>query len=66
MTVSIHDLKHPDSPAVVKALTVQCGICKVSAGEFCHAIGRGKRMAALVHYERATRDMDRPKKREAS
>ena len=66
MTVSINDLLHPDSPAVVKALSVECGMCHEPAGRFCHAVGKGKRMVGLVHFERATRGMDKPKKREAS
>lgn len=65
MTVSIKDLLTPDSPAVVKALEVTCGICRVPPREFCHAIGIGKKMAGLVHFERATRGMD-TKRKEAS
>lgn len=52
--VTIHDLLHPDSPAVVRALTVKCGMCGVPVGEFCHAVGVGKKMAGLVHLARAT------------
>lgn len=52
--VTIHDLKHPDSPAVVEALTRKCGLCGVAKGEFCHAVGVGKKMVGLVHFARAT------------
>lgn len=53
--ITIHDLQHPDSPAVVRALEIPCTICKVIPGYFCHAIGEGKKMAALVHMARATK-----------
>lgn len=52
--VTIHDLKHPDSPVVVEALTRNCGLCGVPKGEFCHAVGVGKKMVGLVHMARAT------------
>ena len=52
--VSIEDLQDPDNPAVVQALTVECGMCHVPPHEFCHAVGVGKKMAALVHFCRAT------------
>lgn len=57
--VTIRDLKHPDQPAVVHALTVKCGMCGVPPGEFCHAIGQGKRMAGLVHFSRATQHYEK-------
>lgn len=53
-SVSIGDLLEPDSPAVLRALKVECGICGVPPREFCHAIGKGKKMASLVHICRAT------------
>ena len=52
--VSIHDLQHPDQPAVIEALKVECGMCHVPPKEFCHAVGQGKKMASLVHVARAT------------
>lgn len=55
MTLTIHDLQHPDSPQVVAALSVTCGQCHVPKGEFCHAIGVGKRMCSLVHFDRAAK-----------
>ena len=55
MRLTIADLLHPASPQVEAALTVECGQCHVSPGEFCHAIGIGKRMASLVHFDRAAK-----------
>ena len=52
--VTIQDIQHPDQPAVVRALTIECGMCHVPPREFCHAIGKGKKMAGLVHFARAT------------
>lgn len=54
VAVRIEDLQDPDSPAVVQALLVECGMCHVPPREFCHAIGKGKKMASLVHMARAT------------
>lgn len=53
MTLTVHDLQHPDSPQVHAALSVKCGMCHVKPGEFCHAVGVGKRMCTLVHFDRA-------------
>lgn len=53
-SITIHDLQHPDHPAVVRALTRECGMCHVPPREFCHAVGKGKRMVGLVHMARAT------------
>lgn len=58
MTVSIHALQHPDTPEVQKALEIPCGLCGVPVGHFCHAVGIGKKMATLVHFERATRHQE--------
>lgn len=52
--VTVKDLLHPDSPAVVRALKVKCGICKEPPGRFCHAVNPGKKMATLVHFARST------------
>ena len=53
--ITISDLQHPDSPAVVRALTIRCGLCGVPVGHFCHAVGKGKKMVGLVHFARATK-----------
>ena len=53
--VTIHDLQHPDSPQVVAALTVKCRVCHAEKGTFCRPVGQGKRMAALVHFDRSAK-----------
>ena len=52
--ITIHDLQHPDQPAVVKALEIECGMCHAPPKAFCHAVGQGKKMVGLVHMARAT------------
>lgn len=54
MTVTIHDLQHPDSPAVVAALKRACGLCAAPVGEFCRTIHPKGRLTTLVHLARAT------------
>lgn len=55
MRLTVSDLLHPDSPQVAAALTVKCGICHVKPQEFCHAMKPGKKMACLVHFDRAAK-----------
>jgi hypothetical protein len=52
--ITVHDLKTPDQPAVVRALKVACGMCHVPAGEFCRPARLGGKLVTLVHIARAT------------
>lgn len=52
--ITVHDLKTPDSPDVVRALKRPCGMCHVPVGEFCRPARLGGRLTTLVHMARAT------------
>ena len=52
--VTIHDLLSLDSPAVKRAMQIDCGMCHVPPGVRCKPLNPRLSMLSVVHFCRAT------------